>query len=124
MMQAREAKYFREIEKVEEMRRKFSSVTGQQYILRGKKPVRCDNIFKWSRFMDKKNRHVANTYIGSVRISTVFLALNHNFSDKASPLLFETMVFGGELDLCLERYRTWDGAAAGHKRWVAKVKGL
>ncbi len=56
-----------------------------------------------------------------VYISTVFLAIDHSFGD-GPPLLFETMVFGGELDQSQERYSTWDEAEAGHKAWVERVK--
>jgi hypothetical protein len=33
-----------------------------------------------------------------------------------SPVLFETMVFGGEYDEYQERYHTYDEAEEGHKR--------
>ena len=46
-------------------------------------------------------------------VSTVFLGLDHAF-DGGTPLLFETMIFGGEHDEYQERYATWDEAEAGH----------
>ena len=60
---------------------------------------------------------------GCVRISTVFLAINHNFSCQGEPILFETMVFGGRYDLEQERYTNWEKAEAGHNRWVEKIMG-
>jgi len=57
----------------------------------------------------------------SIRISTVFLGINHNYSRHEEPILFETMVFGGRYDEEQERYTTWEKAEIGHKQWVKKV---
>jgi hypothetical protein len=45
-------------------------------------------------------------------VSTVFLGIDHGFGDD--PILFETMVFGGEYDGIQKRYSTWDEAVEGH----------
>ena len=47
-------------------------------------------------------------------VSTVFLGMDHSF-DGGTPVLFETMIFGGEYDQFQERYCTWDEAEEGHK---------
>ena len=47
------------------------------------------------------------------------LGLDHAWSGP--PLLFETMVFGGELDEFQERYTSKPDALAGHARAVARV---
>ena len=41
--------------------------------------------------------------------------------DANLPVLFETMVFGGEYDDYQERYHTYDEAEEGHKRIVEMV---
>lgn len=69
-----------------------------------------------------ENRRVAYTQLVNATISTVFLALDHSFGEDGPPILFETMVFGGELDQEQERYSTWAEAEQGHERWVQKVK--
>jgi hypothetical protein len=92
------------------------------YILDGHNPVPCDNTFKWGKWMSSTDRHVADTIIGKIRISTVFLGVDHNFSLIGSPLLFETMIFGGELDQEMRRYETWEEAEKGHKRFIKKVE--
>ena len=61
--------------------------------------------------------------INGAKISTVFLGIDHQFGMGSPPILFETMVFGGELDQEQERYCTYREAEEGHKRWVAKAKG-
>jgi hypothetical protein len=46
----------------------------------------------------------------------VFLGIDHQLSPSGPPLLFETMVFGGEHDSYQERYSTRKQAVQGHKR--------
>lgn len=88
------------------------------YKLEDKKVVACKPQ-EWGFAIT--NKHVATDKIGSVTISTVFLGIDHSFGGKV-PLVFETMVFGGELDGLMERYSTWDQAETGHKIMVEKVK--
>jgi hypothetical protein len=57
--------------------------------------------------------------IGQSSISTVFLSMDHGLAGligDGTPVLFETMVFGGEHDGYQERYHTYDEAEEGHKR--------
>ena len=56
-------------------------------------------------------------------ISTVWLGLDHNFYEKDSPLIFETMVFpkkGDYQDLDCQRYSTEEEAISGHEKLVKK----
>jgi len=65
-----------------------------------------------------------STEIGQSRISTVFLSMDHSLAGligDGTPILFETMVFGGEYDEYQERYYTYDEAEEGHKRIVEMV---
>ena len=57
-----------------------------------------------------------------IEVSTIFMGLDHNFSNEGPPILFETMVFGGALDQEQARYATWEEAEAGHKAMVEMVK--
>lgn len=80
---------------------------------------------------DIENRRVAETKIGPLRVSTVFLAMNHNWSmdPDSPPILFETMVFGAHAEgeyaesYC-DRYSTWDEAEKGHERAVEYARRL
>ena len=94
----------------------------KHYILDGHEVVETDlaTAAGWRAVAD---RTVAKTRVGEVEVSTVFLQFDHNFSDEGPPVLFETMVFGGEHDELQERYCTWDEAEAGHARVVEMVKG-
>jgi hypothetical protein len=90
------------------------------YILDGKTTVPAD-MMTWAKSRNQP-RHVGNDKIDGVHVSTVFLGIDHQWGD-GPPLLFETMVFGGEFDQEQERYSTYEEAEAGHARWVAAVKG-
>lgn len=93
---------------------------GMYYILKGKKAVPIDDVLEWAKTFGKHKR-VAENYIGRIRISTVFLGLDHQYGE-GKPLVFETMIFGGELDEEMDRYSTWEEAEAGHKAMIEKVK--
>lgn len=60
-------------------------------------PVEERNITRWALWFEKaaEKRTIANTTIGDICISTVFLGLDHSYG-RGSPLLYETMIFGGE----------------------------
>lgn len=95
-----------------------------KYILKGKATVPCEDLIEWARWYEQAardgSRRVASWEKDGVRVSTVFLAIDHRF-DGGPPLLFETMVFGGPLDNEQERYTTWAEAEAGHAAMVARV---
>lgn len=65
---------------------------------------------------------VAITYVGGIRVSTMFLSVNLGFNKDKPPVLFETMVFGGALNNRTERYYTWADAEIGHRQIVADVE--
>jgi hypothetical protein len=72
-------------------------------------------------FGDVEAKTVAKTTIGDARVSTVWLGLDHQFGD-GPPLIFETMIFGGEHDQDQWRYSTEDDATAGHERVVQALR--
>lgn len=94
-----------------------------KYILNGHEPVAVHDLLEWGRWLQINLRHVAQDEpMPGVRVSTVFLGLDHRFgTDKGPPILFETMVFGGEFDQLQERYCTWDEAEKGHAEILQRV---
>jgi len=89
-------------------------------------PVEEPELLKWAEwFENSANRRVALTFVENKRISTVFLGLDHSFSNApdAVPVLWETMVFGGEHDEYQERYTSKDAALEGHWRIVEMCGG-
>jgi hypothetical protein len=83
-------------------------------------PVPVSGVLDWRSPCDPR-RAVANSEVGSARVSTVFLGLDHNFCGKGPPVLWETMVFGGKHDGVQERYTTRDAAEIGHQQIVELV---
>ena len=60
------------------------------------------------------------TSIGEhIDVSTVFLPLDHSWNG-GPPVLWETMVFGLEDEIC-ERYTSYADAVAGHARIVTEI---
>ena len=86
------------------------------YILNGHEIVPCEDVLEWAKWFEKADRHVGYDEKKDIQVSTVFLGTDHNFGSKGLPILFETMVFGGEHDGEQERYSTWKEAEAGHKK--------
>lgn len=54
------------------------------------------------------------------RVSTVWLGLDHRFGE-GPPLIFESMVFGGEYDGYARRYSTFEAAKEGHENIVLNL---
>ena len=98
------------------------------------------DLMEWAAFMDAK--HTARcaapngesrpeddpTRIGSdhldgdVWVSTVWLGLDHNLYRGGPPLIFETMIFGGDHNEEQWRYSTKEQAKTGHDRVVAALR--
>ena len=99
-------------------------VVDDKYILDGHTPVQVFDLMEWARWYQVADRHVDETRIGRIRISTVFLGIDHNwYGPNHPPVLYETMVFGGGfLNEEMMRYCTWAEAEAGHKDMVEVVQ--
>lgn len=98
------------------------------YKLVDHQPVPVEDTIEWAEWLGEnhRERRVKHTkkFGGHVRISTVFLGLDHGFPrNRDAPLVFETMIFGGALSRCMWRYRSWDAAVAGHKSAVRRARG-
>jgi hypothetical protein len=54
--------------------------------------------------------------VGHIKVSTVFLGMDHRMIGESLPVLWETMIFGGEHDQYQERYTSHEDALAGHQK--------
>lgn len=96
------------------------------YILVGRTPFAVDAKM-WAREFQKRQigndpwRVAYDKIDDHCYVSTVFLGINHNWRNS-DPVLFETMVFGGPLDLDGQRYCTYDDAERGHAEIVAQAR--
>lgn len=78
---------------------------------------------QWSKLLgDDKYRQVARTEFGDVVVSTVWLGLDHNWLGQGPPIIFETMIFGGQLDQDQWRYATEAQALDGHAAAVEQAR--
>lgn len=86
-------------------------------------PVPC-TFEEWGAMFESPDRIVKqDEFPGTnIRVSTVFLGLDHRFGDPGPPLLFETMIFGGEHDQWQERCSTWKEAEGRHAIALELVK--
>jgi len=88
----------------------------------GKTPVQTEDSIRWDQFLKSADRAVRKTDVNGVMVSTVFLGLDHNFYLHGSPILWETVVFGGPLDQAQERYSSYEDAVEGHEIMVTLVR--
>jgi len=89
------------------------------YILEGKTTKQVD-LMTWAKWLEKADRKVARETIGKSEVSTVFLGLDHAFGNEP-PMLFETLVFGGNLADEMTRCTTYEEAEAMHKAMCDRV---
>jgi hypothetical protein len=82
-------------------------------------PERVADTITWAQWMESHERIVLQTHVGAhCRVSTIFLGLDHNHFSNDDPILWETMIFGGALDMSQWRYRAKLAALQGHLRAV------
>jgi hypothetical protein len=95
-------------------------------------------IGRWAEILERKSEtidgdeegeeavdgwtRIGSDHVGDVWISTVWLGLNHSYLGDGPPIIFETMVFGGNLDQEQWRYSTPEQARAGHAAAVTLVQ--
>jgi hypothetical protein len=106
-------------------------VSFHYYTIANRTPVPVDDPIAWTHEMAKRYEcrqrtgidpwRVAETFIGDIHVSTVFLGLDEQFG-KGPPILFETMIFGGRLDEFQNRCSTWEQAEAMHSEAVQLVR--
>ena len=95
-------------------------------------PQPCADMLVWSAWFEQSQRtgervlaHDRNERRvegePEVFVSTVFLALNHNWNPSGPPLLRETLVFGGLLDGEMMRYTSRAAALEGHQAMCRRV---
>lgn len=86
---------------------------------------KVNDVAEWGKSFEKgvdsKKHRVNETFINKVRISTVFLGIDHQWGD-GPPLIYETMVFGGKHDEYQNRCSNWEQAEKMHDEAVRMVK--
>ncbi len=81
------------------------------------------DVLTWARWFETAERHVGLTTVGPMRVSTVFLGIDHRFGG-GEPLLWETMTFGAPDGEPMNRYSSRALAEAGHAEAVETAKKI
>lgn len=101
------------------------------YILDGHMPVPAPSVEAWGAWFETADRRVRLTRVGPYHVSTVFLGMDHNFSEAGAPILFETMVYCEGVPYEFQglswldeqaRCSTWEQAEAQHEAMIAAVR--
>jgi hypothetical protein len=82
-------------------------------------PEKCDDLLKWAEWRATHDQHLLYDVVGDVEVSTVFLSVDYRHLGDGPPILWETMIFGGPHDRCMERYISKLAALQGHAHIVA-----
>lgn len=114
-----------------------------QYIIENGVVRRAVDTAEWAVWIETCERHLAETMVGKIWVSTVFLGLDHSFSlTESAPVLWETMIFWkpdldrrakgdwghkgvelpGDLGDYQARYRSEAEALRGHRVAVEKAR--
>lgn len=95
--------------------------SGRYILAANGEPIPCEDLLTWARWFEAADVHVADTYFGGVRVSTVFLALDYRHVGEGPPILWESRVFGSPLDRETRRYTSRAEADAGHTALCVEV---
>jgi|SRR5581483_1218426 len=96
----------------------------------GKTPMPVKDVLEWAKFFENGKERILRQdhfgFRGGIMVSTVFLGMDHGFGrfhpDKLyRPVLWETMIFGGEHHDWQNRACSHDEALANHAEAVALV---
>lgn len=98
-------------------------------------PYKEKDLLTWAQEFEAMERHLAVDIIklqkGSLRVSTVFLGIDHSFGGQ-EPVLWETMVFAStsatrlpagldDIDEDCERYSSRAAALEGHRAICQRI---
>lgn len=91
-------------------------------------PVPCDDLMQWAQWFEHADRQLDGDYVTlpdsglTVYVSTVFLGIEHDcWRHLLAPVLWETMIFNGDLDGYCRRWCSQAEALQGHREALALV---
>ena len=91
------------------------------YILVENRPVRVYDMMEWLDFFSSGERVLGFSRVNGIRISTIFMGLDNSFGAAPEPLVFETMIMGGDNHGYIKRCATYDEAIVLHREIVEFV---
>jgi len=78
--------------------------------------VTLEEFAKSDIWANRERNTIGRNEFGDVLVSTVFLGIDHAFGDGDKPVLFETMILGGEFDGFQIRCSDWETAKKHHNQ--------
>lgn len=95
------------------------------------KLVPVKNVLEWAEWYEKSlNRIQKQDFVNEglfkhIKVSTIFIGCDYMHNDYLSlpPILWETMIFGGQHDGYQERYESYEDAMKGHQKALELVRG-
>lgn len=105
----------------DELSKHVAAPRGSGYYILERKAVVESDVLMWAFWRNIDDRRVARTDLGGgYSISTVFLGMNHGWSEtEKDAVVFESMVFDAQgNDAGMRRYCTWAEAEQGHAELV------
>lgn len=82
-------------------------------------------VLEWAEWFETQPRErivLRDTVRRGIEVSTVFLGLDHDFFMHGTPVLWESMIFGGPFDGHQDRYTSKLEALEGHADCVRLVE--
>jgi hypothetical protein len=96
-------------------------ITFEQWIELGKEKLAARQAAPdWESTPEEDPTRIGSDHVGEAWVSTVWTGLDHNYFG-GTPLIFETMIFGGDHDEWMCRYSTLEQARCGHARVVTAL---
>lgn len=99
-----------------------AATLGKYWLNAEGEPERATDLPAWTRWYASAVRHVADTMVGDVRISTVFIGEDHSGGRRRHPVLWETLVLGGPHNGDVHHYASRGQAERGHLRIVNMIQ--
>ena len=91
------------------------------YILENMK-IKPVGVLDWAKWYEKNKQTIETTTIGDIQITTEFVGIDDSVFEIDSPLLFETVILGGDMNGWVCQYSTLAEAKSGHFDAVDDVK--
>lgn len=85
-------------------------------------PMHPKSVDEWGAAQMGMGRMVDFDDLGVCEVSTVFLGINHNYTGRGAPVLFETAIFRQDGVEIVARYRTWAEAEQGHAAVLKRLQ--
>ena len=80
-----------------------------------RRPRLANSMKEWATFLSSPDCVVASTDIGEVNVTTAFTGIDLGYATFGPPMLFATMIFGGQYDGVGALAATWEVAEIVHE---------